>query len=102
MNDEDYEVRYQASILVDALHRNINNNFASISFEIMDNGDIILLILLINKTCVEEEYIEDIIAEFEGLQLTHNVEKVEILIEGSIEPLKNVVYRRKEWSYSTL
>ena len=31
------EVKYQACNLSDSLHRNINDNFKSVSFEILDN-----------------------------------------------------------------
>jgi hypothetical protein len=87
------EIKYQACNLCDALHRNINDNFESISFEILDNGDIQTKIVLSELTEQEEEYIDDLIAEFSALQERDCV--LEPIVEiGASPPLRNIVYIR--------
>lgn len=87
------EVKYQTCNLCDALHRNINDNFESVSFEILDNGDIQTKIVLMELTGQEEEYIDDLIAEFSALQERNCVLKPIVEI-GDSPPLKNIVYQK--------
>ena len=58
------EVKYQVCNLCNALCRNNNDNFKSVSFEIIDNGSIQTKIVLSEFSEQEEEYIDDLIAEF--------------------------------------
>ena len=87
------EVKYQACALNEALIRNINNNFESVSFEIIDNGDIQTKIVLSELTEQEEEYIDDLIAEFSAKQENDCVLKPIVDI-GNSPPLKNLVYQK--------
>lgn len=86
-------VKYQFCNLCDALCRNINDNFESVSFEIIGNGDILVKIVLYELTEQEENYIDDLIAEFSALQEKDCVLKPVIEI-GDSPPLKNVVYQK--------
>lgn len=87
------EVKYQACNLCDAICRNINDNFESVSFEIADNGDIQTKIILSVLTEQEEEYIDDLVAEFSALQERNCVLKPIVEIGDSL-PLKNIVYQK--------
>jgi hypothetical protein len=87
------EVKYQACNLSDALCRNINDNFESVSFEIIDNGDIQTKIVLSELTEQEEEYIDDLIAEFSALQERNCILKPIVDI-GNSPPLQNIVYQK--------
>jgi len=89
------EVKYQACLLSNSLCRNINDNFNSISFEIYKSGDIRVKIILEEKTEVEDEYIYDMIAEFEASQQTDCVKTVEIEVGINNLPLKHLVYRKR-------
>lgn len=87
------EVKYPACNLSDALCRNINDNFESVSFEIIDNGDIQTKIVLSELTEQEEEYIDDLIAEFSALQERNCILKPIVDI-GNSPPLQNIVYQK--------
>lgn len=87
------EVKYQACNLSDALCRNINDNFESVSFEIIDNGDIQTKIVLSELTEQEEEYIDDLMAEFSAKQENDCVLKPVIEV-GDSPPLKILVYQK--------
>ena len=89
------ELRYQACNLCDALHRNINDNFESVSFEIFDNGDVQAKVVLEERTENEEAYIDDMIAEFAALQETNCVRAAHIEVGKNMPPLKNVVYQKQ-------
>ncbi len=87
------EVKYQACNLCDAICRNINDNFESVSFEITDNGDIQTKIILSEFTEQEEEYIDDLIAEFSAKQENDCILKPIVEIGDNL-PLKNIVYQK--------
>ncbi len=87
------EVKYQACNLCDALCRNINDNFESVSFEILANGDIQTKIVLSELTEQEEEYIDDLIAEFSALQERNCILKPIVDI-GNSPTLQNIVYQK--------
>lgn len=93
----DYRIKYQACCLTDALHRNINDNFENISFDIEVNGDIQVKIILNNLTEVEKEYINDISVEFSSFQSEDIVRQFIITTKDGmdIKPLKNVIYKKK-------
>lgn len=86
------EVKYQACNLSDALHRNINDNFENVSFEILGNGDIQIKVILNKKTEIEDDYIEDISTEFSAKQQTNCVLKPLVEIGENRLPFKNIVY----------
>jgi hypothetical protein len=88
------EIKYQVCNLCDALHRNINDNFKSVSFEILRNGDIQIKIVLEKLTEAEEGYIEDISAEFSAKQQRDCVLKPAVEVGTDIPPLKYTVYQR--------
>lgn len=85
------EIKYQACNLCDSLHRNINDNFKSVSFEILEDGNIQTKIVLKILTEQEKEYINDLIAEFSAKQKTNCILKPIIAIGDSL-PLENVVF----------
>ncbi|MGU9939388.1 hypothetical protein ACNFNZ_12515 [Empedobacter brevis] len=85
------EEKYQYGNLCDALCRNLNDNFMNVSFEIFENGDIQCKFILLKFSNREEEYIEDIMAEFTALQTKDCVLKPIIEI-GNEKKLKNIVY----------
>jgi hypothetical protein len=87
------EVKYQTCNLCDALHRNINDNFESVSFEILDNGDIQTKVVLLEFSGQEEDYIDDLIAEFSALQERDCVLKPIVEVKDGL-PLKNLVYKK--------
>lgn len=87
------EVRYQACNLCEAICRNINDNFDSVSFEIIGNGDIQTKIVVSEFTEQEGEYIDDLIAEFSAKQENDCVLKPIVDI-GNSPPLKNLVYQK--------
>ena len=90
----DIKVKYQACALNEALIRNINDNFESVSFEIFDNGDIQTKIVLSVLTEREEEYIDDLIAEFSAKQEKDCV--LNPIIEVGVNPpLKYIVFQRE-------
>jgi hypothetical protein len=86
------EIKYQSCNLVDALCRNINDNFKSVSFEILEKGNIQIKIVLTKLTKTEEEYIDDLIAEFSAMQERNCV--LEPIIELGSFPLRNLVYSK--------
>lgn len=90
----DYYIKYQACNLCDSLHRNINDNFKSVSFEVLENGDVQTKIVLRKMTQVEEGFIEDISVEFSSKQQRDCVLKPIIEVGTSIPPLKNIVYQQ--------
>jgi hypothetical protein len=85
------EEKYQACKLCDALCRNINDNFKSVSFEILDNGYIQYKVVLMELTEQEQEYIDDLDVEFSAAQERNCVLKPIVEI-GDSPPLKNIVY----------
>ncbi|WP_423735247.1 hypothetical protein [Chitinophaga caseinilytica] len=87
------ELKYQTCNIADALCRNINNNFESVSFKVFDNGEILVKIILSELTEQEEEYIDDFIAEFSSAQESDCVLKPLIEV-GSGTPHVNLVYKK--------
>jgi len=89
------EVKYQTCALAEALIRNINDNFESVSFEILDNGDVQTKIVLFDLTEQEDEYVDDLMAEFSAKQENDCVLKPIVEI-GDSPPLKNLVYQKEK------
>lgn len=89
------EIKNQSCNLCDALHRNINDNFISVSFAILDNGDIQTKIVLGKLTAVEENYIEDISAEFSARQQRNCVLAPIVAVGADVPPLTHIVYRKQ-------
>jgi hypothetical protein len=88
------EIKYQTCNLCDALHRNINDNFISVSFEILNGGDIQIKIVLEKMTETENGYIEDISAEFLAKQQRNCVLKPIVEVGVNIFSLKHTVYQK--------
>lgn len=91
------QIKLQTCNLCDAMHRNITDNFVSVSFKIENNGEIKVKIVLKTITTIEEEYIDDLITEFESMQEYNNVKEV-IVTEDKEDSvlLENVVYRQDD------
>lgn len=91
--DADNEIIIQACALKNALQRNINDNFISVSFDILKKKRIMIKFILKKITDVEKEYIDDILAEYSAVELDYHL-KFE-MVTDKIEPLKYLVYRVK-------
>ena len=95
----DYEIKLQACNLCDSLHRNINDAFDSVSFDIDENYDIQVKIVMNNSIEEYKEELEDISVEYSALQTTNNIKPfIVALATGDDSPLSNVVYRKKKES----
>lgn len=90
----EYEVKYYACGLCNSLHRNINDNFQSVSFEIQENKNVQVRVVLETITEVEEELIDDMIAEFSAAQETDCILSPQVFSGVEISPLENLVYRK--------
>jgi len=89
------EIKYQACNLCDALLRNINDNFESVSFEILDNGDVQTKIVLSKLTEQEEDYIDDLSAEFKFSALQERVCVLKPIVEiGDSPSMRHIVYQK--------
>ena len=96
MIDREYFIKYQMINLCEALHRNINDNFESISFVVLKSGDIQIKIVLNNLTPYEEDLIEDISVEFSAKQERDCVLKPLVVVGNNDMTLTNVVYRKRQ------
>jgi len=90
---ESDEIRFQASCLCQALVRNINQNFVSVSFEVLYDGTILVRFGLSSRSQIEEELIEDAIAEFSSMQEVDCIRAPEIRLWPFNDCLTNIVYR---------
>ena len=95
MSSDSYEVKYQFCNLCDALHRNINDNFESVSFEIDTMGEIQVQVVLLNQTPVELDYIDDLMGEFFASQERNIVKQVIVSVDSDSLPLEHIVYARR-------
>jgi len=94
MNKTMIEIKYQTSNLCDALLRNINDNFVSVSFDFVGNSDILVKVILGKRTQVEDDYIDDMSAEFAASQQRDCVRKIQVEVGKHHAPLQNVVYQK--------
>jgi hypothetical protein len=94
MNDN-YEVKFQYINLRDALIRNLNDNFISVSFEIIDGGDVQTQFILSAVTETEMGYIADIMAEFSLHQFKNTVLPPKIVLNSYTVFLENVVFSKR-------
>lgn len=92
---KDIEIKYQTCNLCDALHRNINDNFESVSFDILSNGDIRTKFILYELREQEKEYIDDLTTEFEAKQERDCILKpiIEVATNNNM-PLRYIVYQK--------
>ncbi len=86
------EIKYQACNLCQAMHRNVNDNFQHVSFDVDNHGYVQVQIILSIQTEQEEDYIDDIMGEFLALQLSNCVLKAIVKV-GQYPPLSNIVYQ---------
>jgi len=94
MKNRIIEIKYQTSNLCDALLRNINDNFVSVSFDFVGNNDVLVKVILAKRTEVEDSYIDDMSAEFAASQLRDCVRKVQVEVGKHHLPLQNLIYQR--------
>lgn len=87
------EEKYQVINMSDALHRNLNDNFISVSLEVLDNGDVQSKFILTVFTEQEEEYIDDAICELSAMQDRNCILKAIVEVGDGI-PLRHIVYQR--------
>lgn len=87
------DIKLQTCNICDAMLRNMNDNFKSVSFDYFNHGDIQLKIILKAKTEIEDDYIEDMVTEFSALQQFNIVLKPQIMIGNEHKPLKYLVYQ---------
>jgi hypothetical protein len=95
MNRELY-IAYQSCNLSQALLRNINDNFISVSFSVLMTGEILVKIVLEQQSEKELEYIDDLMAEFSSIQTLNCVLPVNVHIGLDILPSEHLVYTRKK------
>ena len=89
----EFDIKLQSCMLCDALVRNINNNFFNISFGIREDKMIIVKFILTMISAIEEDLIDDIIAEYSATQDTNCVlSPVIVKLGENILPLDNIVY----------
>lgn len=92
----EFFINLQKSNLADALVRNINDNFISVSFDVAKNGFIQIRIIVEEYTSVEEDYIEDIAGEFTASQESDILEDIEIVVNKDSRPLRHIVFNRNQ------
>ena len=93
MIENNLEIKYQSCLLMDALHRNINDRFYSVSFEIY-GSEVQVKIILSKRTDVEDEYIDDLMAEFIARQDIKDIRKAIVDVGQKSTPLANIVYQK--------
>ena len=93
MIENNLEIKYQSCLLIDALHRNINDRFYSVSFEIY-GSEVQVKIILSKRTVIEDEYIDDLMAEFIARQDIKDIRKSIVDIGQKSIPLANIVYQK--------
>lgn len=91
--EDDYYIKFQMGNLCNAMHRNINDHFKNISFRILENRMIQVLVILITRTKEEEEYLDDMCAEFSALQSEDIVPKFIATTDPASSPFEHVVYQ---------
>ena len=89
------EIKYQACNLCESLLGNVNDNFVSVSFDFLRDGDIQVKIILEKRTEVEDVYIVDLIAEFASMQDQDCIRPPEIEVGLNELPLRNLVYQKR-------
>lgn len=95
MNRSINEIKYQTSNICNAMLRNINANFISVSFDFVSNDDILVKVILEKRTEVEDNYIDDMIAELAASQQSDCVRKPKVEVGNQHSPLRNLVYQKK-------
>jgi hypothetical protein len=93
MNDVDYEIKLTYSNLCAAMVRNVNNNFRNISFDILNNKDVQVKVILYNKSEADQELIDDLISEFSSMGITNNVLKPIISTDIKENYLRYLIYQ---------
>ena len=79
-----------------AMLMNINENFVSVSFQSLDGAGLHFRFIMKKVGELEEELVDDIVAEFEALHIPNELEKVEIILENFVnaEDLENLVFAK--------
>lgn len=93
MNNVDCNVKLIYSELCMAMQRNVSNNFQNISFDIINNGDIQVKIMLYSQSDDDYELIDDLIAEFSSTRESNDVLKPLVSINSAENPLKYLIYQ---------
>lgn len=88
------KIKFQACNICDAMLRNINDNFLSVSFEMLNGGDVQVKFILEKQTKVEDNYIDDLVAELAALQSSNCVRIPQVEVGANKLPLKNIVYQK--------
>lgn len=87
------EIKYQTCNLCNAMLRNVNDNFISVSFDFDWNNDILVKVILEKRTEIENSYIEDMISEFSASQQSDCVKRPQVEIGNKHLPLRYIVYQ---------
>ncbi|CAN5446164.1 hypothetical protein BH10ACI1_BH10ACI1_08570 [soil metagenome] len=82
--------------LLNAMQMNINENFISVSFQKLSIDGLHFRFIMKKVGKLEEELIDDIVAEFEALHMPNELNRVEIVLENSVNAkgLENLVFAR--------
>lgn len=80
--------------LSNAMLMNVNENFVSVSFQSLSSGGLHFRFIMKKVGDLEEELIDDIAAEFEALHMPNELNRVEIVLENSVnaKELENLVF----------
>lgn len=79
-----------------ALRANINENFIRISFQCLNQGSLHFRFVMRSVGELEQELVDDIVAEFEAMHTPNELKKVEIVLENSVdaEDLEHLVFAK--------
>ena len=89
------KIKQQICNISESLLRNITDNFKNVSFTILEDGNIQVLVILKNITEIEKELITDFSGELEAAQESDLVEIIEYCLAGEKELLDYIVYSSK-------
>jgi len=83
--------------LFDAMLMNINEKFIRISFQRLDGAGLHFRFIMRSVGDLEEELVDDIVAEFEASHMPNELKKVEIILENSVgsEDLEHLVFAKQ-------
>ena len=82
--------------LLSAMRMNINENFIRISFQSLGDTGLHFRFIMKSVGKLEEELVDDIVAEFAALHMPDELEKVEIILDNSVnaQDLEHLVFAK--------
>jgi hypothetical protein len=92
MIDVNYDVKLVFCSLCQAMLRNINNNFKSVSFDIF-NGNVKVKVVLFQIDDDDESLIKDMMAELSSMSETNNILTAQIETDAGQDYCRYLLYR---------